>query len=116
MTRALVLIAAGGFAREPATLVRAINALTPTWRLHGYLDDDPALHGQTRAGLPILAGLDAVSDFPDAMLVVCMANPRTPTVRQNVVRRLDLPDHRFATLIHPTAAIAPDSAVGPGTV
>jgi len=112
----LVIVGAGGFARETAAAVRAINEVRPTWRVLGFLDDDPALHGTTRAGVPILRGLDAVVESPDAAVVVCVGNPRDYAARERVVRRLDLPAHRYATLVHPSAAVAPDSLIGPGSV
>ena len=51
MSRGLVLVGAGGFARETAAAVHAINDARPTWALHGFLDDDPALPGTHRAGV-----------------------------------------------------------------
>ncbi|MFD0823542.1 sugar acetyltransferase, partial [Micromonospora zhanjiangensis] len=50
--RDLVIVGAGGFARETAAAVRAVNQVRPTWRLLGFLDDNPALRGVERAGLP----------------------------------------------------------------
>ena len=40
--RPLLIVGAGGFARETVEAIRAINAIEPTWRLLGLLDDDPA--------------------------------------------------------------------------
>lgn len=114
--RELVIVGAGGFARETAAAVRAINRLRPTWRLRGFLDDDPALHGTERAGVPIVGGLDALADLPDAAVVVCVGNPRDYTGRQRLVRRLDLPPQRYATVVHPSAEVGAGSVVGPGTV
>ncbi|MET8091058.1 acetyltransferase [Micromonospora sp. NPDC005220] len=116
MTNDLVLVGAGGMARETAATVAAINAAAPTWRLRGFLDDDPALHGVTRAGLPVLGPLDAIADLPDAAVVVCIANARDPGVREQVVRRLGLPAARYATVVHPSAEVPADCTVGPGSV
>jgi sugar O-acyltransferase (sialic acid O-acetyltransferase NeuD family) len=114
--RDLLIIGAGGFARETVAAVRAIAAVRPGWRLRGYLDDDPSLHGTERAGLPILGGLDLVHEMPDADVVVCVANPRNPAIRQQVVNRLALPVERYATVVHPTASVADGCRLGPGTV
>ncbi|MGS2616992.1 acetyltransferase [Micromonospora sp. LZ34] len=114
--RDLVIVGAGGFARETAAAVRAVNHARPTWRLRGFLDDDPALHGTTRAGLPILGGIDRLTDMPETDAVVCVGNPRDYVARQRIVRRLALPDERYATIVHPSADVGASSLLGPGTV
>lgn len=112
----LVIVGAGGFARETAAAVAATNEVRPMWTLRGFLDDDPGLWGTERAGHPILGGTDLVHDLVDAAVVVCIGNPRAFSVREQVVRRLDLPAERYATIVHPSAAVAYDSLIGPGTV
>lgn len=39
--RDLVIVGAGGHGRELFATVAAINAATPTWRILGFVDDDP---------------------------------------------------------------------------
>jgi sugar O-acyltransferase (sialic acid O-acetyltransferase NeuD family) len=114
MTRDLVIVGAGGLARETAAAVRDI----PEWRLVGFLDDDPALHGTNRAGLPVLGPLDTLgtADLASAAVVVCIANARNPAVRERVVRRLDLPARRYATVVHPSVFVGAESSVAPGSV
>lgn len=112
----LVILGAGGFAREAAAAVRAVNEVRPTWQLRGFLDDDPTLHGTRRAGLPVLGGIEQLADLPDAAVLVCVGSPRDHAARQRVVGRLDLPDHRYATVVHPSASIGFGATVGPGSV
>lgn len=114
--RELVIVGAGGFARETVAAVHAINEIRPVWRLRGFLDDNPDLHGTERSGVPVLGGLEALADLPDAAVVVCVGNPRNYAAREQVVARLDLAADRFATIIHPSASVAPDCLVGPGSV
>lgn len=115
-TRPLVIVGAGGFARETAELVLAINHVTPTFDLLGFLDDDPALHGRERTGVIVLGPLGLVHELADAAVVVCLGSPARPGLRPVVVERLGLADERFATLIHPSASVAGSAAVGAGTV
>ncbi len=112
----LLIVGAGGFARETAQAVAAINAVRPTWRLLGFLDDDPLLHGRRVDGLPVIGGTDLVQSLPDAHVVVCVGNPRNYFSRARIVERLNLPDTRYATILHPSADISADSCVGPGSV
>jgi sugar O-acyltransferase (sialic acid O-acetyltransferase NeuD family) len=113
--RPLVLAGAGGFARETAELVAAINAESPMWDLLGFLDDDPARHGSTVEGLPILGPLDWLAEH-DASVAICIGNPRNFAPKARIVDRLGLADERYATLIHPTAVIPASVRVGHGSV
>jgi sugar O-acyltransferase (sialic acid O-acetyltransferase NeuD family) len=114
--RDLVIVGAGGFAREAAAAVRAVNEARPTWRLRGFVDDDPSLRGAYRSGLPVLADTTELAGLVDAAVVVCVGNPRDPRARERVVRRLGLPTQRYATIVHPAAEIGHGCSVGPGSV
>ena len=116
MTIDLLIAGAGGFARETASALRALNEVTPTYRLLGLLDDNPALHGTRRGGTTVLGELSAVDDYPDAAVVVCLGNPRDQGVRGRVVQRLALPAYRYATIVHPSASVGAGCVLGPGTV
>lgn len=109
---ALVIIGAGGFARETAQAVRDAGG----FELLGHLDDNAALHGTEVDGVPVLGGCDLVHRLPAARAVVCVGNPRDYAARARLVRRLALPADRYATVIHPTASVARSSRVGPGSV
>ncbi|MYS22633.1 sugar O-acyltransferase, sialic acid O-acetyltransferase NeuD family [Streptomyces sp. DvalAA-14] len=118
----LVLIGAGGFARETAQAVRDTRAAdraagrAPRWRLLGHLDDNRALHGREVDGVPVLGGSDRLPDLPEARVLVCVGNPRDYAGRARLVRRLGLPEQRYATLVHPTAVVSDSSSVGAGSV
>lgn len=114
--RELLIIGAGGFARETAQAVAAINAARPSWRLRGFLDDNPLLHGLPVGGLPVIGGTDLIESLPDAQVVVCVGNPRNYFARARIVERLGLPADRYATIVHPCADVSADSGVGPGSV
>jgi sugar O-acyltransferase (sialic acid O-acetyltransferase NeuD family) len=82
----------------------------------GFVDDDPALHDTVRSGLPILGDVGSVAGMSDAAVVVCVGNPRNYAARQRIVERLGLPEQRYATVVHPSAAIGAGSVVGRGSV
>jgi sugar O-acyltransferase (sialic acid O-acetyltransferase NeuD family) len=114
--RDLLLIGAGGFARETAEAVRAINAAEPRWALQGFLDDSPGLQGTDIAGVPILGPIDSVHDHPDAAVVICTGRPDNYVSRRMLAERLGFGDDRYATLIHPTATLGDSCRVGAGSV
>ncbi|MGW0417697.1 acetyltransferase [Streptomyces sp. NPDC003015] len=109
---ALVIVGAGGFARETAQAV----ADTGAFELLGHLDDNADLHGTDVAGVPVLGGCDLVHELPEARVVICVGNPRDYAARARLVRRFALPEERYATVVHPTAVVSADSGIGPGSV
>ena len=112
----LLLIGAGGFARETVELVRAINREAPEWELLGLLDDDPAMHGREILGLPVLGSCASAAERPQASVVACVASPEDPLRRLRLVDRVGLPRERYATLLHPRATIPASATIGPGSV
>lgn len=112
----LVIVGAGGFARETAEAVRQVNAVMSIFELLGYVDDDPTLHGCQVDGLPVLGPTAVVTAMSEVLCVVCVGNPRDPLGRRRVVQRLGLPDSRLATVVHPTVVLPGSATVGAGTV
>ncbi|MEJ2857475.1 MULTISPECIES: NeuD/PglB/VioB family sugar acetyltransferase [unclassified Saccharothrix] len=111
--RPLLLVGGGGLARE---VLAAVRLLPEEWKPVGALDDDPARHGADLDGLPVLGGSELVHEMPDAAVLVCIASARRPLGRMNVVRRLALPEDRYATVVHPAASVPEGAVAGPGTV
>lgn len=112
----LVLVGAGGFAREVAEVAHAVNERQPTWDVLGFVDDDPGLRGTTIDGLPVLGPVSTVGDMGDAQLVICTGHPGNYFSRRRIVERLSEEPSRFATLVHPAAVVPRSAEVGPGSV
>jgi sugar O-acyltransferase (sialic acid O-acetyltransferase NeuD family) len=112
----LLIIGAGGFGRETAEAIRAVNEADPRWDLLGFLDDSLEQQGATIEGVKVVGPVDAVADYPEARVVITIGNPDNFTVRRRIVPRLGLPPERYATIIHPAASIPPSAHVGRGTV
>jgi sugar O-acyltransferase (sialic acid O-acetyltransferase NeuD family) len=111
--RPLLLVGGGGLARE---VLAAVRLLPNEWKPIGALDDDPSRHGADLNGVPVLGGSELIGELKDAAVVACVANARRPAGRLTAVRRLGLPDDRWATIIHPSAFVPRGSVLGPGTV
>ncbi len=119
VSRDLFVVGAGGFGRETVEAIRALNASRApgdSWRLLGYLDDDPALTGTLVDGVPVLGGISELKGMPDACVVVCTGRPDNYASRPRIVRALGLRPERYATIIHPAASVSASSRVGPGSV
>jgi sugar O-acyltransferase (sialic acid O-acetyltransferase NeuD family) len=112
----LVIVGSGGFGRETAETIHTLNECGASWRLLGYLDDDQARHGMLVDGIPVLGGRDEARRLSDASVVVCTGRPDNYVSRMRIVRDLGLAPERYATIVHPTAAVSRSSSIGPGSV
>jgi sugar O-acyltransferase (sialic acid O-acetyltransferase NeuD family) len=110
--RRLLLVGAGGLARETLELIAALDG---PWDVE-LLDDNPDMHGRELLGVTITGPSDAVHDDPDALVVAAVATPADPGRRLRLVERLGLEEERYATLIHPAAVVPRSVTVGPGSI
>ncbi|SDI65083.1 sugar O-acyltransferase, sialic acid O-acetyltransferase NeuD family [Actinokineospora alba] len=116
MTRPLLLIGAGGLARETMAAVAAVNAVSPRWELLGLLDANTARHGAVVDGATVLGPVEAVHDHPDAEVLICTASSRDAGSRLRIAAELGLANGRYATLVHPAASVAAGTEIGAGTM
>jgi sugar O-acyltransferase (sialic acid O-acetyltransferase NeuD family) len=112
--RDLVLLGAGGLAREAVEATRMGGA---SGNPIGYLDDDEQKHGRLIGGLPVLGPTTSVAELdPDILFVAAVASSADPDRRARLVRRLNLPDQRFGVIIHPEASLAASTTIGVGAI
>lgn len=113
MTRPVVLLAAGGLAREVAASVGASSGQ----RITGVLDDNSALHGtEILPELPIIGSIELATELEDVQFVICAGSG---AARRRIAERLlgwGIASNRFATVVHPTAAVSSSCSVAPGSV
>lgn len=113
----LVIIGAGGFGRESADVVDAINAAAPTWSFIGFVDDSPSLENAARVrrrGAALLGSLDSVAATrPGVHFAVGIADA---LIRRKVAEAAEAAGMTPATLIHPSAAIGANADIGEGVV
>jgi sugar O-acyltransferase (sialic acid O-acetyltransferase NeuD family) len=112
MTRPVLIFGCGGHGKVVADAARAAG-------LHvlGFADDDATLRDSFVLGLPVLAiGPDETKDLcaeKSADLVLAIGDNRT---RAMVFDRALASGLHMATIIHPSAVVAPTASVGAGTV
>lgn len=111
----IVLIGAGGFGREVATIIEVLNSIKPRYELLGFLDDGPQFHqGMTINGYPWLGKHDWILDHKDD--VVCNCTVGNPHVKGKIQRELTEQGVTFETIIAYGGYIAPYTEIGPGCV
>lgn len=112
----LIILGAGALGREIAEAVRAVNAVEPRWDLIGFLDDSPDAVADEQLGAAVLGSLADAKAYTDEQFVLAVATPRNPGLRAEVAARLGIDPARFATVVHPSCAIAESTSIGAGSV
>ncbi len=108
----LMLVAAGGLAREALAVERALGRFEQI----RVVDENPDLWGGTVGGEPVLGGLDLVPEYDDHQLLVCAGRGSS---RRAIVRRLlamGVGHDRFARTIHPSVVVPDSCTVGTGSI
>lgn len=110
----LVILGAGGFARETLDVVDAINAVSPTWDMLGFIVDAQYGNvGDLVNGKPILGGFEWLQQRSE-VFVVCGVG--APDLRYRMVRQVSAIGNPSATLIHPSVIMTRWITIGNGSI
>lgn len=112
----LVIIGAGGFAREVAWLVEDINGDKKEWDLLGFIDEDTGKHGAVYNNYPVLGDFDFLykEDIKEPVYCVCaVGNTKNKRI---LVRKAEEWGYRFANLIHPSVKMSKHVKMGVGNI
>lgn len=113
----LVLLGAGGTARESVDLVAAMIQAGSRLRIVAALDDDVSLTGTKIQGIEITGPLaDARLYPPDTRFIDTLGSPRNYSHRPAIISGLGIPDDRFVTLVHPCASVSESATLGVGSL
>ncbi|CUO44261.1 NeuD/PglB/VioB family sugar acetyltransferase [Clostridium disporicum] len=109
----IIIIGAGGIAREVAWIIEEINEINKEWNILGFVDDNEEVWGETFNDYKVLGGIDYLNNLKEKpYVVVAMANPK---VKKCIVEKLRN-YFRFATIVHPSIRMSRFIEVGYGTI
>lgn len=116
MTRPLIIVGAGGFAREVLQVALDVAAAgaRPAWQPVAFAVDARYANGADVHELPVLSFEQAFALHPEAWAVVAIGAPAT---RRRIT--FDLSPRigtRWATLVHPASWLGRRVTVAPGSV
>lgn len=111
--RELIILGTGGGAHDVLDVVDAINSIAPTWRIAGFLDDarEP---GTSHLGLEVLGRVCDAHLFPGRVFANVIGSDKSYQRRPDILASAGLTPDRFATLVHPNAAVSPRARMGRG--
>ncbi|MFJ3472829.1 acetyltransferase [Microbacterium maritypicum] len=113
--RELIILGAGGFARETLDVVEAVNAVSPTFEVLGFADDAPsalALERVADRGHRHLGGIDAaLAAHPSSSFIIAVGSPEH---RAAIAARVG--SDRAETVVHPSASVGSRTSIDNGSV
>lgn len=111
MSLPVLVLGGGGHAK---VLIDAL--LSVSMVISGIIDPDPLLAGTSVLGVPVLGGDTTVKEFPagEVLLVNGLGSVGPPLRRKQLFEQFKEQGYHFATVIHPSAIIAPDVELGEG--
>lgn len=109
----IYIIGAGGFGREVCWLIERINAVTPTWNIKGFIDDNELLWGTTEDEYEVVGGCEYLKSLGEVYAVCAVGSAR---IRKLIIEKLAYSSVKFATLIDPSVIISKRVEIGVGTI
>ena len=117
MVKKIVLIGAGGFGREVASIIEVLNQIEPTYELLGFLDDGEQYHeGMMINNYPWLGKHDWILEHKEE--VVCNCTIGNPKVKGKIQRELTEQGVIFETIVayKGFGYVGSHTEIGPGCV
>jgi len=109
----LLIVGAGGFAREVAWLAETCAEHGQAIRVVGFTDDDTKRHRQSLNGYPVMSLDAACTELNANVFVVAVGDPR---VRERLVKRTLAEGLEPVSLIHPRVERSRFIQMGVGVV
>jgi len=111
----IAIYGAGGFGREVACIIRAVNQVTPTWNLIGYIDDGLPT-GTDNHYASVIGNMETLNSYPEPLAVVMAI--ASPKVLENLTQKINNPNLVFPNLFAPNVLFFDDTSVewGDGNV
>ncbi|MBQ7198218.1 MAG: NeuD/PglB/VioB family sugar acetyltransferase [Selenomonadaceae bacterium] len=113
----LIIIGAGGFAREVYWHAQMASGFDSEWTIKGFLDGDVKLSAEEYAKLPgdvtLLGDVDSYEIHPDDVFTCAVG---TPAVRKKLIEKMLARGGKFINIISEYAHIFPAAKIGQGVI
>jgi sugar O-acyltransferase (sialic acid O-acetyltransferase NeuD family) len=113
----IIIFGTGGNCIDILDTINEINKIEPKYRCMGFLDDDKGTWGRKIMGVEVLGPLGLAGKLPDSYFFVNgIGSSKNFYKKQDIIEKTKIPQHKFETIIHPTAAVSETSEIGRGVV
>jgi sugar O-acyltransferase (sialic acid O-acetyltransferase NeuD family) len=110
----IVIIGAGGFAREVAWLIEDINLKNNLWNLIGYIDENLKSKSSLLNGYEVLGDFNSLEMRNKEIFYICAVGDTF--IRKELSVKAENIGLKPATLIHPNVVMSKHVKVGEGTI
>lgn len=113
----IVILGAGGLAREVLDVINAINVKQSdsAMKVLGFIDENPGMHGKNLNGYPVLGGFDWFSKV-DVAKVKAICGIGNNEARKKVTEKAEKLGVEFTNVVHPNVQMGYDVRLGRGIV
>jgi sugar O-acyltransferase (sialic acid O-acetyltransferase NeuD family) len=91
--------------------LEALNCIGDDFEVAGFIDDVEEKQKTSVGGYRVFSR-DAFRQFPKAKILAVPGSPLTFRERNKIIENLGVPDQRFASIIHPAAAVSSLAKIG----
>lgn len=114
----ILLIGAGGNSLNIIDCINDINRShdLPVLECIGILDDNPHLWGKVVYGVSIIGPIELASSYTECFFILAIGSPESFRARKSILSKMQIPDEKFITIVHPTASVSQYSKIGNGCV
>jgi len=116
MLKPLIILGAGGSGFEIVEIVMAINEVSESWNIIGFLDDDKNLHGTSYLNVKVLGSLDCFIEYPGTYFASSIGHPEKRFLRNQIRNKIEVSDDYFPPFAHPKSSISKSAKIGCGTI
>jgi sugar O-acyltransferase (sialic acid O-acetyltransferase NeuD family) len=114
--RSLVILGAGGNSLGIIDAIAAINAIRPTYRIEGILDDIAENQGKVVLGARVIGRIEDAPKLDGGFRFVNgISSIASFRKMPEIVRRSAIAIERFETIVHPRASVAESARIGAGS-
>ena len=107
----IAIYGAGGFGREVACIINAVNRVKPTWNLVGYFDDGHPIGTSNYYG-DIIGNLESLNNYPDKLsIVMAIASPK---ILEELTKKITNQNISFPTIYAPNVLFFDEKSINWG--
>lgn len=91
--------------------VEALDSVGDAFEVIGFVDDETQKQGKSSFGYYVYSR-KAISKYKEAKILAVPGSPSSYLLRKKIISGLNIPDERFASIIHPSACISEFAEIG----
>jgi sugar O-acyltransferase (sialic acid O-acetyltransferase NeuD family) len=110
----LIIVGAGGFAREVFSWAKEVKEHGKDWAIHGFLDDNLSTLDGYHYNVPIIDTIHRYFPQEDDCFVMGISAPTNK--KREIVELLQKKGANFSSLVHPNVIIGNNIKIGEGCI